>query len=188
MTGVQTCALPIYEEFRSRIKIEMESQLTAVKSAPNERVKKSLFELYWLLCRFFDYAEAVGAVSAVAKGEFVRATVQALTEVWHNIAEELRRIENRPKTIRAAIISGVEQHAFGYSTHKGCICVKLSVLTEYLKKLYDRSDLSEQYVATQLHQYNLLSIDASKKSTKKIKGKRCLCIPISSLKPGSYQV
>ena len=118
-----------YEEFRSRIKIEMESQLAAVKSAPNERVKKSLFELYWLLCRFSDYAEAVGAISAIAKEQLVHATEQALTEVWHNIAEELRRIENRPKTIRAAIISGVEQQAFGYSTHKGYICVKLSALT-----------------------------------------------------------
>lgn len=118
-----------YEKFRSRIKIEMESQLAAVKSAPNERVKTSLFELYWLLCRFIDYAEEVGAIPAVAKCKFVQATAYSLTEVWHNIAEELRRIENRPKTIRAAIISGVEQQAFGYSTHKGCICVKLSVLT-----------------------------------------------------------
>lgn len=118
-----------YEEFRSRIKIEMESQLAAVKSALHERVKKSLFELYWLLCRFSDYAEEVGAVSAVAKGEFVQATVQALTEVWHNIAKELRRIENRPETIQEAIVSGVKQQAFGYSTHKGYICVKLSALT-----------------------------------------------------------
>lgn len=70
-----------YEEFRSRIKIEMESQLAAVKSAPNERVKKSLFELYWLLCRFSDYAEAVGAISAIAKEQLVHATEQALTEV-----------------------------------------------------------------------------------------------------------
>lgn len=177
-----------YEEFRSRIKIEMESQLAAVESAPNERVKKSLFELYWLICQFSDYAEAVGAVSAVVKSEFVRATAQALTEVWHNIAEELRRIENRPKTIMAAIVSGVEQQAFGYSTHKGCICVKLSVLTQYLQNLYNRSDLSEQSVATLLRQYNLLSIDASGKSTKKIKGKRYLCIPISSLQLVSYQV
>lgn len=118
-----------YEEFCSCIKSEMEVQLAAVKSALHERVKKSLFELYWLLCRFSDYAEAVGAISAIAKEQLVHATEQALTEVWHNIAEELRRIENRPKTIRAAIISGVEQQAFGYFTHKGCICVKLSVLT-----------------------------------------------------------
>ena len=177
-----------YEEFRSRIKIEMESQLAAVKSAPNERVKTSLFELYWLLCRFFDYAEEVGSIPAVAKEQLVHATEQALTEVWHNIAEELRRIENRPKTIRAAIISGVEQQAFGYSTHKGYICVKLPVLTQYLQNLYNRSDLSEQSVATLLRQYNLLSIDASGKSTKKIKGKRYLCIPISSLQLVSYQV
>ena len=59
----------------------MESQLAAVKSAPNERVKKSLFELYWLLCRFSDYAEAVGAISAIAKEQLVHATEQALTEV-----------------------------------------------------------------------------------------------------------
>ncbi len=174
-----------YEKFRSRIKSEMEVQLAAVKSAPNERVKKSLFELYWLLCRFADYAEEVGAISSIAKVEFVRATAQALTEVWHNITDELRRIENRPQTIQAAIISGVEQQAFGYSTHKGCLCVKLPVLTKYLQELYRRSDLSEQYVAARLRQYNLLSIDASGKSTKKIHGKRCLCIPISSLNPGS---
>ena len=177
-----------YEEFRSRIKIEMESQLAAVESAPNERVKKSLFELYWLLCRFFDYAEEVGAILVVAKNKFVQATAYSLTQVWHNIAEELRRIENCPKTIRAAIISGVEQQAFSYSTHKGCICVKLPALTKYLQELYRRSDLSEQYVAARLRQYNLLSIDASKKSTKKIKGKRYLCIPLSRLKPDSYQV
>ena len=109
-----------YEEFRSRIKCEMESQLATVKNAPNERVKMSLFELYWLLCR-----------------------------------------------------------------HNGCLCVRLSVLTDYLQKLYRRSDLSEQYVAEWLNQCKLLSIDASKKSTKKIKGKRYLCIPISSLNLGS---
>lgn len=177
-----------YEEFRSRIKIEMESQLAAVKSAPNERVKKSLFELYWLLCRFSDYAEAVGAVSAVAKGEFVRATAQALTEVWHNITEELRRIENRPKTLQEAIVSGVHQRKFYVFQYNGCLCVRLSVLTDYLQKLYRRSDLSKQYVAALLRQNNLLSTDASGKATKKIKGKRYLCIPISRLKPGPYQV
>lgn len=175
-----------YEEFRSHIKSEMESQLAAVKSAPNERVKKSLFELYWLICRFFDYAEEVGAISAVAKGEFVRATAQALTEVWHNIAEELRRIENRPKAIQKAIVSGVQQRKFYAFQHKGCLCVKLPVLTKYLQELYRRSDLSEQYVAARLRQYNLLSIDASGKSTKKIHGKRYLCILISRLKPDSY--
>lgn len=177
-----------YEEFRSRIKREMEVQLAAVKSAPDERVKKSLFELYWLLCRFFDYAEEVGAISVVAKNKFVQATAYSLTQVWHNITEELRRIENCPKTIRAAIVSGVKQQAFSYSTHKGCICVKLPALTEYLKKLYERSDLSEQYVAKWLNQCKLLSIDASGKSTKKIHGKRYLCIPISRLKSSSYQV
>ena len=177
-----------YETFRSRIQRDMDTQLSAVREDPNERVKKSLFELYWLLCRFADYAEEVKAISAVAKSKFVQATAYSLTQVWHNIAEELRRIENCPKTIRAAIISGVEQQAFSYSTHKGCICVKLPALTKYLQELYRRSDLSEQYVAALLRQYNLLSFDASKKSTKKIKGKRYLCIPLSRLKPGSYQV
>ena len=61
----------------------------------------------------------------------------------------------------------------------------MELLTDYLQKLYRRSDLSEQYVAEWLNQCKLLSIDASKKSTKKIKGKRYLCIPISSLNLGS---
>ena len=133
-----------YEEFRSRIKIEMESQLAAVKSAPNERVKKSLFELYWLLCRFFDYAEEVGAIPAVAKNKFVQAAVYSLTHVWHNITEELRRIENRPKTLQEAIVSGAHQRKFYVFQYNGCLCVGLSVLTDYLQKLYRRSGLRMQ--------------------------------------------
>lgn len=174
-----------YETFRSRIQRDMNTQLSAVREAPNERVKKSLFELYWLLCRFADYAEEVKAISAVAKSKFVQATAYSLTQVWHNITEELRRIENLPETLREAILSGVQQQEFYAFRHNGCLCVRLSILTKYLQKLYRRSDLSEQYVAMWLNQCKLLSIDASKKSTKKIKGKRYLCIPISSLNPGS---
>lgn len=174
-----------YETFRSRIQRDMDTQLSAVCEASNERVKKSLFELYWLLCRFADYAEEVEAISAVAKSKFVQATAYSLTQVWHNITEELRRIENLPETLREAIVSGVQQQEFYAFRHNGCLCVRLSVLTDYLQKLYRRSDLSEQYVAMWLNQCKLLSIDASRKSTKKIKGKRYLCIPISSLNPGS---
>ena len=177
-----------YETFRSRMQRDMDTQLSAVREAPNERVKTSLFELYWLLCRFIDYAEEVGAIPAVAKCKFVQATAYSLTEVWHNITEELRRIENRPKTLQEAIVSGVRQQKFYAFRHNGCICVKLPALTKYLQALYRRSDLSKQYVAALLRQNNLLSVDASGKSTKKIKGKRYLCIPISRLKPGPYQV
>lgn len=177
-----------YETFRSRMQRDMDTQLSAVREAPNERVKTSLFELYWLLCRFIDYAEEVGAIPAVAKCKFVQATAYSLTEVWHNITEELRRIENRPKTLQEAIVSGVHQRKFYVFQYNGCLCVRLSVLTDYLQKLYRRSDISKQYVAALLRQNNLLSVDASGKSTKKIKGKRYLCIPISRLKPGPYQV
>lgn len=177
-----------YETFRSRMQRDMDTQLSAVREAPNERVKKSLFELYWLLCRFADYAEEVKAISAVAKSKFVQATAYSLTQVWHNITEELHRIENLPETLREAILSGVQQQEFYAFRHNGCLCVKLPALTKYLQELYRRSDLSEQYVAKWLNQCKLLSIDASKKSTRKIKGKRYLCIPISRLKPGPYQV
>lgn len=177
-----------YETFRSRMQRDMDTQLSAVREAPNERVKKSLFELYWLLCRFADYAEEVKAISAVAKSKFVQATAYSLTQVWHNITEELRRIENLPETLREAILSGVQQQEFYAFRHNGCLCVKLPALTKYLQELYRRSDLSEQYVVKWLNQCKLLSIDASKKSTRKIKGKRYLCIPISRLKPGPYQV
>lgn len=177
-----------YETFRSRMQRDMDTQLSAVREAPNERVKKSLFELYWLLCRFADYAEEVKAISAVAKSKFVQATAYSLTQVWHNITEELRHIENRPKTIQEAIVNGVQQRKFSAFRYNGCLCVRLSVLTKYLQALYRRSDLSEQYVAKWLNQCKLLSVDASGKSTKKIKGKRYLCIPISRLKPGPYQV
>lgn len=172
-----------YEAFRSRIKTDADTQLAAVRSAPNDRVKKSLFELYWLLDRFFDYAREVRAISENAHRQFTQATVQALRMVWDNICDELRRIDNRPKTIQDAIVRGVQQHEFPAFRHKDCICVQTSALAKYLQKLYSRNDFSDCYVTAWLRQNNMLSMDRSGKSTKKIGGKRYLCIPISRLKP-----
>lgn len=170
-----------YDGFRSRIKSEMESQLSTVRNTANERVKKSLFELYWLLDRFFDYAQEIGAISTRAHNQFLKAAKQALTTVWNNICAELRRLENRPPTVRDAILYGIRQCAFPAFQHKGCICIRLKTLTPYLQKLYRRSDFSDAYVAAWLRKEDLLSMDSSGKSTKKINGKRYLCIPISRL-------
>ena len=170
-----------YEAFRSRIQADADRQLAAVRSAPNDRVKKSLFELYWLLDRFFDYAQEICAISENVHREILQATKKSLHMVWDNINEELRRIDNRPKTIQDAIVSGVQRKELPAFQHKGCICVQLPVLTRYMQKVYGRSDWSDNYVAGLLRQNQLLSMDRSGKSTKKIHGARFVCIPISRL-------
>lgn len=173
---------PQYESRIAQIRTDAEKFLEPFRAAPNERVKQSLFELFWLLCLFFDYAEEIQAISAHARQQFTEASDQALRQVWDNIQTELRRIENRPPSFTDAIVAGLQSHNLRAFCHNGCVCVRTSDLTEYFRQVYCRSDLNAVKVAFFLRKSNLLSLDNSGKSTKKIKGVRYLCIPLTQLR------
>lgn len=149
------------------------------KSEP--RVQKNLFILYWLLCQFIEFSADVQAIATSHQAVFVQKGEQALRQVWDNIQAELRRIENRPPSVTDAIVEGLQSHKLRAFYHNGCVCVRTSDLTEYLRQVYCRSDINAVKVASTLRKNNLLSLDNSGKSTKKIDGKRYWCIPASAL-------
>lgn len=166
-----------YESRKAQIQTDVEGLLTPFHAAPNERVKQSLCELYWLLDCFFAYAEELEVISAGARQQFLEASERALRQVWDNIQTELRRIENRPPSVTDAIVAGLQSHKLRAFYHNGCVCVRTSDLTEYLRQVYHQGDLNTKTVTSALRKDNLLSLDNSGKSTKKIDGKRYLCIP-----------
>lgn len=173
---------PQYESRKAQIQTDVEGLLTPFHAAPNERVKQSLCELYWLLDCFFAYAEELKVISAGARQQFLEASEQALRQVWDNIQAELRRIENRPPSVANAIVAGLQSYKLQAFRHNGCVCIRTSDLTEYLRQVYHQVDLNTKTVTSMLRIGNLLSLDKTGKSTKKIKGLRYLCIPIDKLK------
>ena len=170
-----------YESKKSHIQADAAKLLSPYNAIPNERVKKSLFELYWLLGSFFDYAEEIKAISANARHQLEHASEQALRHVWQNIQSELRRIENRPRSLAEVIAEDIRTKQLPAFEHAGCACVRTGDLVAHLQQVYRRSDLSAHFVTSELRRHNLLSLDNTGKSTKKIAGHRYLCIPKSKL-------
>lgn len=170
-----------YDDFRVQIKHDFQQFCSNATSDTEPRVQKSLFTLYWLLARFWDYAIEIGAAASSAKPALIDASERALKKVWENIQSELRRIENRPRSLAEVIAEGIRTKQLPAFEHAGCVCVRTEELVAYLQRAYQRSDLSAHFVAPALRRLNLLSLDNTGKSTKKIAGRRYLCFPYSSL-------
>lgn len=184
MRGFLTWFGAHYATARLQIQRDFDGFIAEYRTKNEPRVQKSLFELHWLLGSFFDYAQEIGAIAASARQQLIAAAERALTQVWENIQRELRRIENRPPTLAEAIAVGIRSGTLPAFQHRGCACVRTENLTNYLQQLYRRSDLSDSCVTAALRQSNLLALDNTGKSTKKVNGERCLCIPLSCLPLG----
>lgn len=137
--------------------------------------------MFWLLSRFFDYAVETGVIAKNARVQLEEKAKQAFALVWENTEDELRRIESRPPSLAKAIISGIHNDKLPVFMHNGCMCVRANDLTVFLQAAYERNGLSIHRVTAALRSANLLAMDASGKSTKKIRGRRYLCIPRSHL-------
>lgn len=146
------------------------------------RVQKNLFILHWLLCRFIEFSADVQAIAESSQAVLAKIAAQALGTVWSDIQAELRRIANRPPNFADAIVAGLQLHKLRAFRHNGCVCVRTHDLTEYLRQVYYQSDLNTKTVTSALRKDNLLSLDNSGKSTKKINGVRYLWIPLTHLK------
>lgn len=169
-----------HAEFSVRIHEELKAFSSGARPRQT-RVQTSLFTLSWLLARFFDYAVEIGAISNEARQQLQIKSEQALTAVWENIETMLRKIEARPLSLVDTIRDGIQGQTLASFEHGGCVCLRTDDLTAYLRYVYNRSDITDRDVTAALRQAQLLSIDSTGKSTKKIKGKRYLCIPLTKL-------
>lgn len=156
-----------YTEFHSKIQNDFNTFLIKRGSNREIRVQKSLFELHWLLCRFFEFSIDVGAVHSEDYKTLLPYAKQALAEVYRNIQRELYRINKRPPTLADAIVTGIRRKSLKRYEHCGCVCIRTDELTRYLRQIFNRSDLTDKQITSVLRQHNLLSLDRSGKSSKK---------------------
>lgn len=170
-----------YEMLCEKIRQDFDDFCDKSMCKTEPRVQKNLFILHWLLCRFIEFSADVQAIAESSQAILTKKAAQALGTVWSNIQTELRRIENRPPSITDAIGEGLQSHKLRAFRHSGCVCVRTHDLTEYLRQVYHQGDLNTKTVTSALRIGNLLSLDKSGKSTKKVDGKRYLCIPASAL-------
>ena len=60
--------------------------------------------------------------------------------------------------------------------HRGCLYVRLEVLTEQLRRVSQRPSLDPKTISAALRSAGMLETDASGKNTKKLDGRRYLVI------------
>lgn len=171
------------EEELDLLRKDYSSFKTKERSHRDERLQISLWELSWVFGSFLRFAESVGAISHRA---FVQID-EMLTDILHQIFNDtLQRMERRNgnplDTLASTIKTGAKTRKFPYFTHNGCLCVKTEDLTAYLQNISGRSSLTINDITTLLRQNNLLCMDNTGKSTRKIKGIRMLTIPLDKLK------
>lgn len=147
-----------------------------------ERVQCNHFIMRWLLGSFLRYALELNIITPQAVHQVVKATDQAFTHSWNITAKLTERAEGtKGNDLLKLIVKGATSKQFPAFQHKGCLCMQLAQLTEYIQRETGAA-VQEKEIAAELKAQGLLAMDASGKSTKKINGIRFLCIPLTRLK------
>lgn len=171
------------EQELHRLRAEYSAFKTKERSHREERLQISLWELSWVFNSFLRFAEDVGAVSH-------RATEQidtVLTNTLHQIfSDTLRRVDKLNTctlaTLTSIIKAGAAAKKFPCFQHNGCLCVRTGDLTSYLQQVTGNPKLVVNDVTTELRRQNLLCMDNTQKSTRKVQGVRVLTIPLDRLR------
>lgn len=141
------------------------------------RLKTSLFQLDWAFSSFLRFARNIGAISETAQQQFENHSSDIAQSIFSYEEGIVQRIEHtQPSNWKQLIISGAHKMAFPYKQKPGCVCVKPSDLTDFLRSTLHNPALQEQEIIKTLKTQGLLLMDKSGKSTKKVSGIRMLNI------------
>lgn len=143
------------------------------------RLKKSLFQLDWAFNSFLRFSKNVGAISATAQQQFEKMSRNAAQKIFTYEETLVQKIEDSdPANWKRLILEGANKRAFPYKLKPDCLCIKLSDLTKFFRHVLHNPGLQEQEMVRKLKEQNLLLMDKSGKSTKKVSGVRMLNINI----------
>ena len=164
---------------RVRLRSDFAAFETCDRSHREERLQKSLWELRWAFGSFLRFAKMCEAVSDRAETQIIGILDRSLQMIFTRTLQRINSLQiNRLETV---LIDGAKAHQFPCFEHNGCLCVQSHDLTEYLQRVYHRHDLSVKDVTEHLRRRNLLYMDKSGKTTRKVQGKRVLTIPLCVL-------
>lgn len=169
-----------FDEELSRLKSSFRTFSDNSKTQKNWRLQKSLFQLDWVFDSFLRFSNEAKAISELAHCQFEKRAANIFRGIFSYEDALVQRIESaQPSRWPQLILAGVEQKKLPYSSKAGCICVHPDNLTQYLRIVLQRPSLQKQEIINELKMQNLLLMDKSEKSTKKVKGVRMLHIKIS---------
>lgn len=144
------------------------------------RLKKSLFQLDWVFDSFLRFAKSVAAISEVAQRELEEKAADIFQGIFSYEEHLVQKLENgQPFRWPQLIMEGARTGAFPFKLKSNCICVTPSNLTNYLRLILQNPAIQEQEIINKLKGENLLIMDKSGKSTKKVSGIRMLNIKIA---------
>lgn len=153
------------------------------KSKKNWRLKKSLFQLDWVFDSFLRFARESGAIVDNIQHQLEKQAADIFQRIFSYEDALVQRIENnQPSRWPQLILAGAEHKKLPYLPKPGCICVYPDELTQYLRAVLQRPSLQKQEIINELKRQNLLLMDRSGKSTKKVNKARMLHIKM----PPSY--
>lgn len=139
------------------------------------RLKQSLFQLDWCFDSFLRFSKDVGAVSDTAQHQFEERASKIFQGIFNYEDVLVQNLENaQPSHWQQLIMDGAKCGTFPCKLKPGCIVVKPTDLTRFMRTILQTPDLQEKEVIRQLKLQNLLLMDKSGKSTKKVTGIRML--------------
>lgn len=166
-----------FDEELSRLKADFYLFSAHDTSKKHWRLKKSLFQLDWVFNSFLRFAKDVGAISETAQQQLARSSSDIFQGIFGYEDALVQRLENsQPSRWKQLVMEGAKQKAFPCKLKPGCICVKPTDLTSFLRIALKNPALQEREVIKQLKLQKLLLMDKTGKSTKKVAGTRMLNI------------
>lgn len=143
------------------------------------RLQKSIFELDFIFGSFLRFASNAGSLDEDSQKKYKMACEKVFQDAYASEAGMVRQIKEK-ETVRLdqIILHGAQQARFPYSIHHGCLCVRSSDLTHFLQEQLKPRNLTLVEMTTMLRSQNLLLMDHSGKSTKKVNGIRLLHLRI----------
>jgi len=146
------------------------------------RLQKSLFQLDWAFGSFLRFAKSAQAISETAQQQFEKRSSDIAQRIFNYEDDIVQRIENaQPTNWKQLILAGACNNTFPCKQKHGCLCVRPSDLADFLRTVLHNSALQEQEIINALKRQNLLLMDKSGKSTKKVSGTRMLNINLFGL-------
>lgn len=162
----------------------MKTVLSALKETPHkgtERLWISLNQMVFVFQSFLRFVESVGFAD-----EADMLLIEA-SSIYKNLFDAqvnlLRVQEQKLAPYETHIVRGIINRKLPVIPHKGCFCVDLDILTRFLQISTGDEGLSARKVSAHLRANEMVAMDQSKRSTKKLVKHRTLFLIPSKIDP-----
>lgn len=141
------------------------------------RLRIGCWQQVWVFDCFLRFALDVNAISEKAASNMSRTFEGLINRAFAYTVSAVRQLTPvQPEAIAAMAMQELQAKHIPAIRHRGCLYVRLEVLTEQLRRVSQRPSLDPKTISAALRSAGMLETDASGKNTKKLDGRRYLVI------------